>query len=196
MAKYVKLTVNYDVPGSSVPNNVFFFDNATEDADTLVFDAVEEWLTTEWGAEWSELAASAAGIASFVVSEVDLLGIILGTIGTGVTGIVGLDGSAPNAAGVAASLFANTDRPKSRGRKFIPGIPENATDGGLFVAATLGDLAVLLVKYFTAFEATNGVELVPGVISTVTNTFLEFNGTGGFDDIPDYQIRRRPDRGS
>lgn len=196
MAPLVKVTVEYSQPGASVPNNVFFFENATENGYAAIDEAVAEWVEDEWAAAWKEISTSTCELVSYVASEVDVTGVVLGFIGSALIGTSGLGAADVAAAAVSAVIHAATDRPKSRGRKFIPGLDSDLIDSGLFDASLLGDLAVLLVKYFSGFESSGGVELNPGVLSTVAGAFLEFNGSGGFDDIPDYQTRRRPDRGS
>lgn len=196
MAEYLKVVAEYTVQGSSVPNNVFFFQLPDGESDEKILSAVDEWIADEWIEEWATIASTLAELTQVTVSKVDLFLQVTEALGTSVIQETGGSLQTTLSAAVSACIYAGTERPKSRGRKFIPGLSEEFITNGLLTPGVLGDLAVLLLAYYTPWTSTQGLLMIPGVISTVTNTFLAFNQTGGYDDIPDYQTRRRPDRGS
>lgn len=194
-----RAVIEYTQGGMSTGQNVFFWElkSGGDDSD-LMLDIVE-WVEDNWGAEWATFANDAALIISVSVDIVDWVidSInVIRNIGTEPLAIAGTQAFDQQAGGVAATIFAATERPKSRGRKYIPSVSETSIDDGLYDAALLADLAIMLLHYVSLFNGGTGFILQPGVISTVTETFLPFLLSGGFDDIPDYMRSRRPDEGS
>lgn len=192
----LRLDVNYSIPGSSLAQNVFYWrvDEATSDAEANL--DMLQWVEEEWGAVWATMSDDACSISDIKTSIVNLDGTVdrvLGSLSINLAGSAGIQDT--EAAAVAAGIFAPTARPKSRGRKFVPGVTKNLTSGGIFTSTLTAVLTSLVLKYVVLWAGDEGGEYTPGIISTVTETFLEFLLGGGFDDIPDYQRRRRPDRG-
>lgn len=192
----IRATLSYTAPGSSVAQNVFYFQLGSSPSDDDLLDDVFEWCDDEWAEIWELFAPTVCSLADVKVDVVDTGGLVVRNIGTEVLDRAGNVVGGVGAAAVAATIFADTNRPKTRGRKFIPTIGEDLIGGGLFGTVAIGLLTTALEVYLASFTGTLGTVLVPGVISTVTAAFLPFTDSGGFDTIPDYQIRRRPDRGS
>ena len=195
IGEIVRLTVSYAMSGASEAQNVFYFQAATSNTDLEMLDALETWVTDDWGSRWANMVPTGADIVRINASVVDALGTVVRDLGVRPLAISGTAVGEVSAGAVAATIFAATGRPKTRGRKFIPGIGETNLLNGFLTPITLADLALLLVLYFEGFSF-DGVTVVAGIISTVTSEFIPFDPSGGFDDIPDYQRRRRPDRGS
>lgn len=96
---------------------------------------------------------------------------------------------------IAAVLIANTPRPKSRGRKFIPGFDENSCNGSDIESAVLTELGTVLSHYLADENISAGNDLSPGVPRTGVNQFLEFTG-GAVNSIVGTQRRRKPGIGA
>jgi hypothetical protein len=74
----------------------------------------------------------------------------------------------------AACLVGLTERPKSKGRKFLIPFGEDQQIGGSWVAGCQADLAGALLTYLSDRVVGSGKILTPGVASSVTGTFLPF----------------------
>ena len=92
---------------------------------------------------------------------------------------------------VCPVLVANTARPKTRGRKSIPGFCEADNDMGDVSAGALAHLATALAQYLADETISSGNDLLVGVASTVTGTFWEFTD-GHVDSLFGSQRRRKP----
>lgn len=192
----IRFTVSYSVPGSSVPNNVFYFQVTAGAPDDEVVDAAAEWANEEWGSAWESSATLTAQLTTIKVDVVDAAGLTLRNLGQEVINRSGDFISDTNAALVAAGIFAPTGRPKSRGRKAVPGFGSDRINGGLYDASAMATLTQLALVYVADIISGLGLVMTPGVLSTVLGTFIPFVGEAGFDDIPDSRITRKPDRGS
>ena len=92
-------------------------------------------------------------------------------------------------------LVGNTSRPKSRGRKSIPGFTEISQSATQLVPSALTSLASALAVYLADETISAGNELIVGVASTVTGTFLPFSD-GVIDSTLGTQRRRKPGVGA
>lgn len=92
----------------------------------------------------------------------------------------------------AAVLTANTARPKTRGRKFIPGMTEGGTAGDSeWTSTVLTNLATALANYLADETISAGNDLIVGVPSTVDGNFYPFTD-GEVNEIVGSQRRRKP----
>jgi hypothetical protein len=71
-------------------------------------------------------------------------------------------------------LVGNTERPRSKGRKFLPLWNEITQNASVIAAGFLDELAAALAEYLATHIVETGKALTPGVASTVTGTFLPF----------------------
>jgi hypothetical protein len=116
-----------------------------------------------------------------------------------VTGNVGnaqLSTNFTNAADVlpptsAAYLVGQTERPRSRGRKFLPPFGEDCQDRGLLEPGVITDVGLALLHYLADINLDGGNYLHPGVASKVTGEFLPFV-SGSIGEYLGTQHRRRP----
>lgn len=115
-------------------------------------------------------------------------------IGEGIAGTTFTNGSESLPHQCAACLVGKTDRPRSRGRKFMPPFGEDRQAGGVFIGATLTALAAALVEYLAPVSVFGVDTLEPGVASKVTGTFLPFVA-GLVTDYARTQRRRTPGYG-
>lgn len=91
---------------------------------------------------------------------------------------------------VCPVLVANTARPKTRGRKSIPGFCEADNDMGDVSAAALSHLATALAVYLADETISAGNDLIVGVASTITGSFWPFSD-GHVDGLFGSQRRRK-----
>lgn len=192
----VRATIEYSVPNASDCINVFTFElnNAADDAEVL--QAFEDFVDDDWGPAWQDFASNACSI---IGGQVDILtdtGLVDRNIGLYVRSIVGTTSAEAAPSTLGGYLQANTNIAKTRGRKYVPGIPEDSIDSGLLDAEVLADLAVLLVLYLSGIEIDVGTELVAGVLARILEQFVPFAGNGTFSDVPAIQRRRKPTVGS
>lgn len=96
---------------------------------------------------------------------------------------------------VCPCLVGFTDRPKTRGRKFLPLFCEDAQGSSDFVSGAYDDLADALAEYLSEYILETGKSVLPGVASTITGTFHQFL-SGMVKDIVFTQRRRTKGRGS
>lgn len=192
----VRATVSYSIPGSSQAQNVFHWRLGSDPTDADLLADVAEWVENVWGDEWENLAVITAELTDVKVDIVTVTGLVVRNIGIATINRFGDKIGSGLPAGVTPMIFAPTAEPKVRGRKFIPGPTEQDLAGGLWDADILAVMANLLLIYTTQYVGPNGSDLRPGVLAKSVNAFELLLAGGSFDDIPDYQRRRRPDRGT
>jgi hypothetical protein len=112
-------------------------------------------------------------------------------------GVIAEDGENVAAAapqGVAAVVTAQTSRPQTRARKFIPGFNQNAQADSVWTAPTLTSLNAFATAWLTDQAVVGSAFLVPVVVSvagpTAGTIFALVTGTVGA--ISGYQRRRKP----
>lgn len=194
----MRVVLTYALPTASEVLNIFLFklvDNPGSDEDTL--DDFVDWTTNVWGPDWADLAASAASIIQVAVDVVNLDGTVARNIGSESLAIPGTVGGEIGVAAAAAYIKADTALPKTRGSKYIPGLGEGNIADGLLTVESLGDLALLIIDFFTVYlGAVSTARYEPGVVSRPTETWVPFEGNGYITDVPAYQRRRKPNVGS
>lgn len=99
----------------------------------------------------------------------------------------------PLPSGVAALVTAYTYISKVMGKKYVPGLADDAVLAGAWVANVLSALADMAVEWITGFnslaDATS--HWWPGVWSLKTISFQSFQSAAAISDIPSYQRRRK-----
>lgn len=88
-------------------------------------------------------------------------------------------------------LVANTERPKTRGRKFLPPFLDTSADGPDWVGAVVTALGAALVNYLAVETLSANNLLFPGVPRTEENVFLAFLN-GLVNSVVGTQRRRKP----
>jgi hypothetical protein len=104
-----------------------------------------------------------------------------------------IDAVSPNQ--IAATVRATTARPKSYGRKFVPGFSQNQMSGSELISGAVIALTSFLFYYLSDITLGGYGTLSPGVPRTEADTFLEFV-TGVVNDIVGTQRKRKPGVGS
>lgn len=194
--EFLRGVLLYSIPGASEVLSVFHWLQSGGADDEQIGLDLTGWAEDSWGPRWADIASSLASITQLKIDVVNADGTVARDLGVKVLDVPGIINSSTQPGAVSTMLFVPTLRPKTRGRKFVPGVSEQGIENGFITPGVIADLAILALPYFSDFIGLTGTAYIPGVMSTVTATFEAFLKTVGFNDIPDYQRRRRPDRGS
>lgn len=192
----VRINVQYVCPGYSDTFNVFYGEvlSVIDDEELLVL--IDDWVTVHWGAAWIDFASSDMTLFQFDSDIINPNGTVARNLGGAVVNIAGTNAADVEPAAVSAYLLAYTSAPKSRGSKYVPGVPDLEVQDGHLTPALLVDLAILLLR-FLSFDGSDLSEfLVAGILSRLAMEFREFSGGGLLTDVPAYQRRRKPNVGS
>lgn len=197
IGEVIQGVVEYSGPNASQVMNVFYWQLGTADeSDADVLTAVGNWANGSWGAAWDDLAATDWTLTNVEAKVMNLDGTVKRDLGNVIVNRAGTDAGDTSAVGVCGYLQANTVLPKTRGRKFVPGLPDTSIVDSLLTAAALADLVLLLDEYLDVFAVGGGGFITPGVIRRVAEAWEAFNDSGGVVDVPAYQRRRKPNVGS
>lgn len=193
----VRGALSYTHPNGSVAQNVFIWRLITSDVtDQAAVDALDAWVTDDWGPDWAELANDACTLIQMDLDILNVDGTVDRNIGQEVYSIDGIrvtdaDNPADSAYMQATTIFA-----KVLGKKYVPFIDDSVTANGLLSPAALADLVLLFVQYILPLSPAGGGTLEAGVLSRTAQAFRAFNGGGSVTDVPAYQRRRKPNVGS
>lgn len=193
-----RVALEYEVPNSSKPMNVFWYKNTgtATPTDAALLNMFETWLTDDWCETWKAFGCTTVTAVKAEVDEMYTNGKVERSIGTIVLDVDGDQITEVAPAAVAGYIAAETALPKVRGSKYVPGVGEAKLTAGEFDANALLALANLLVKYLMKLDESLATEHSPGVLSITGGAFVPFTGTGFTESIPAYQRRRKPGRGS
>lgn len=193
----VRGTMEYTAANTSQVLNVFYWEYSGSDrGDPGFIDDMETWLEDQWHAAWDTIASIDYTIVDMRFDIVTVAGLLVHHIGTAVSGLAGAITGEPVASGVCGYLQADTDTPKVRGRKFIPGFATQELINSEWTAAAGIALLNLVAEWLTPVEIAGGGDLTPGVLASVIPAFTPFKLTGVSSTIPAYQRRRKKGAGS
>lgn len=199
IGEILRMAVYYGAANSSVPQNVFVFELQGADVpDATVLTSMSLWIEEEWHPDWSDIASNEVTIDAITLDILNPDGTVERNIGSDAfTGLAGDVISDNDSAAVAAYMQADTAIPKTRGRKYVPGIADTRIENGLINAVTLAQMVVLAATYVTERDLVGGTaQLVPGVLSRTLAQFVPFLQAISVTDVPAYQRRRKPNVGS
>jgi hypothetical protein len=190
--------VLYD--GTIIQNILHFIADFTSDqTDQAVIDACETYAEGLYS-EIDQYVPSATTVNDMPVQEVEwnaeegewLVVRLLGNASPTIT-FTGASDGLPNQC--SAVLVGNTQRPKSRGRKFLAPFIETAATASEWAAPVVTALGLALNSYLADETVSGDNKLSPGVPRSSVNTFLEFTN-GVVDSIVGSQRRRKPGEGA
>lgn len=197
IGEFARMALSYTHPNGSVGQNVFYWElQSATCTDEELADAVDDWITNDWGPEWTNIGMADATIIQADLDIVNGDGTVDRNIGTESYSIAGNSSAIGLAPGVAGFIQATTDTAKTVGKKYVPYLGVASIDDGIWISATVSVLAQLFADYISPLVPAVGAVLAAGVVSRVTETFHEFTGGGLITDIPAYQRRRKPNVGS
>lgn len=192
----LRATIHYSIPGTSAVQNVLHYINsgATEDDETVMTELQQYLITEVLEAFWEGIAAQTATATELTGEIVSVDGTVTRNMPTRALDVVGTVAGDVQAAAVSGLIQLETTIPKARGLKYIPGLDEARTSGGLYTAAAvtaLTDIGFALVQEVIAGDA----KLNLGVNSHTLLAFIPFLISSTAKDDPAYQRRRKRGRG-
>jgi len=116
-------------------------------------------------------------------------------LGTGLPSVTHTNTDDPFPNQIAPVLVANTNRPGTRGRKFLMGMVETMADGGDLVTGAVTAMGNALSDYIADETVSGSNVLSPGVPRSDANAFKEFTD-GEVNSIVGTQRRRKPGVGA
>lgn len=193
----IRAVLSYSHPAGSICQNVFTFELQDEDtSDAGVLTGLDDWVDNDWVPTWENVADAQVVLFLLEADVISTAGLVIRNIGQALHADPGTVVGDVMPAAVSGFFQADTLRPKSFGRKYVPGMTELGTDEGILSAGVLAFLLTLLVETTTDIPVGIAGLLVPGILSRVTSAFIEFTGGGLSTDVPAYQRRRKPGVGS
>lgn len=188
----LRVALHYGMVNAGDIMNVFHFRLAGAiPSNDAIADAVADWVTTEWGPAWAELAGAGCELVYGDYDIINLDGTVAENIGSTLFGIPGVVGGDLSPAQAATYILAHTAIPKARGSKYLPGVPEAIVTAGELNVGGLANLALALAVYLAPYTAGSGVALVPGVLSLTLAQFVPFITSGLIDTLTATQRRRK-----
>jgi len=197
----IKGVLEVSLPDGTIAQNVYHFicSFLANQTDGAVVAAVEGYIEDIMGAV-STYLSDGITIAITPVNVVKwdsttskwIVDRLLGNIEPSFTH-TNTDDDFPNQ--IAPVLVANTNRPKTRGRKFLPGFVETSALGGDLVAAAITAMGTALNHYLADEQVTVNNDLSPGVPRDGVDDFREFTD-GSVNSVVGTQRRRKPGVGA
>lgn len=193
----IQVLLDYVYPGAGTALNIFYWVYGGADKDEVdLLDELALWADGEWGELWDEIASDQATLNNVQANEVAEDGTLIRPLGASNIGRVGTEASNVLPAANSAYMQAYTDIPRVFGKKYVPGIAESTVDSGELNAAAIAQLIALTLQYVQPHVMGTGGTLFPGVLSSKTGGFEQFNETAIIDSLPAYQRRRKDGVGS
>ena len=197
IGEIIRVVLSYGSPGASIAQNVFYYELQSQDADPaqLLADYVI-LIKAGWLNEWKSVSDASCDCFLLEMDIVNGDGTVDRNIGDADPDVQGIGTGEILPAAVAGYMQANTERANSLGRKFVPFLIEDHQVDGFWSSGATGTLADMLAEWLTIFIVDTAADMVPGIVSRVTQTFQEFLGSGYATNVPAYQRRRKPNVGS
>lgn len=191
----LKLVVEGVLPDGSIAQNVFYLlaELAAPQADQTVLNALETWVE----AAYTELIGTIVDDVTFNDITCDIIEWVVdgwetsyhvGTEDVDLTP-TSTDDWLPNQ--VSAFATFNTERPKSKGRKFTFGFSELSMSGSYLSAGTVTAMVDFAAEILTTITLAPFNTLTPGIVRTAVELFLPFT-SAVVTNVCGTQRRRRP----
>lgn len=196
----IKVVVNIEAPDLVVMQNVYYWqlDDSVPDSpstaqiltalvtrlqamyETVDAQIVDDYLFDDFSAERIEW-----NVDKWETVE---------NLGEGLLDVAGESAGDAAPHGIAGVLTAQTARPQTRARKFIPGFAEGSMVDSTLNAAILTGLANFAIAWLTSQGVVGSAELVPVVVgqSGPSAGLIYFLISAGASAIAGYQRRRKP----
>lgn len=200
----LRVTLSCTLPDLVVAQNVYYWQLYDPTPDNPTNAQISSAVDTKLTAMTNDFIQTIVDDAEFTNAEIDRIEWETDhwetkeNLPTAVISLQGTETSQPGPNGVGPVLTATTERPQTRGRKFLPGLYETgATDNDL-IGSVITALIAMGVEWATNAAVTGSAELVPAIagqsgpsagliypiVSIIVNTLLG------------YQRRRKPGVGS
>jgi len=174
--------------------NVFYYKAsfASEQTDEDVVDALVDQMDAMYTSMITLLKSTITMGITYVYKRAGSLWDLVGSGSPTVT-FTGAQDMLPH--GVAALVRAYTVAPRCIGRKYIGGLMEGASTGGVWSAGVQTILANFAGLWDNVVTLSASNDLNPGVWSETNTDIYELSGEFAYSVYPVYQRRRRPGRG-
>lgn len=197
----VKAVAEFTLGDGTIVQNVFHFiaEVAAPVAKSLVLSAVQSYIEdiytglTTYISEDTDTELATVHVVEWDPGEGEwVTERLLGNTLPDIT-FLGSTDAYPNQ--VSGVIIGNTERPKSRGRKFLIPFTESAGAGSSIISAVLALLATSLSHYLADETIQDTDVLSPGIARSGVNEFLAFTD-GVVNSILGTQRRRKPGVGA
>jgi len=193
----IKAVQELNLPDAVIALNVFYFkaDFQSDQDDQTVVDVVEAWIERIYGEVVDDLSDQIT-LGSVRVYTRDSVAQQWDLVGSASPSVSFTETTEMLPHGVSLMVRAYTTKPRTIGRKYIPGMCEIDNVDGAWTAGALTAGAAFGSQWHTdeVIDANN--KLNPGVFSKALETVYELNGVEVVLADPAYQRRRRPGVGT
>lgn len=196
----VKVVVTVNCPDLVIAQNVFYWelDDPTPDnpSNAQIVTACDTRLDDMYS-KWDDGMGADYLVDEFTVERVEWnvdKWETVENIGTNPLAIAGIGAGDSPPHGIAAVITAQTSRPQTRARKFLPGIVEGQVLDSTISGTVLGYMAQFIVSWLTNQTVVGSAELVPVVLgqSGPSAGLVYALISAAASAIAGYQRRRKP----
>lgn len=195
-----KVLLEIEMPNVQLGANVFYWrlddPEAVEPSKESVTNAIEAHLETMYQ-EIDQLISDEYTFSDAYIDRIAWDGAKWETVedmGSEVINITGTETGDACPHGVACVVTADTPKPKTRARKFIPGVIETAFTDSSLNASLVTALVAWAARWLTDKVVTGSAKLVPGVVTKLGT--WEPIILAAVNAIAGYQRRRKPGVGA
>lgn len=191
----IKLVVEGLLDEGSIVQNVYYLlaELAAPQADQSILNALETWVESAYGnltVEMSNTVSFNDIVADIIEWDTDHWETTY-HIGTEDIDTVPAGTGDPFPNQVSAFATFNTTRPKSKGRKFLFPFDEGGALGSYLTSPAVASIVDYAADILTTIVLGPFNELVPGIVRSGVNEFLEFR-SAVVTNVLGTQRRRRP----
>lgn len=199
--EYLKGVCEFELEDGTIAQNVFFFvaNFVSEESNTSVVSAIEAYIEDIYNSISGYLSdgftINAGPIHKMTWDDVTAKWVVEALLGNVLPTITHTDTSDPFPNQIAPVLVANTQRPKTRGRKFLMGTVEAMADGSHLESAAVTAMGTALNHYLADETVSGSNALSPGVLREGVESFKAFTD-GSVNSVVGTQRRRKPGVGA
>jgi len=192
---YFRITLKFNQQSLGAAINVFYFRNsAGTPTDAQIRTVATDYLNDIFSDLRGSMDAGCS-LSSCQVDEVNLGNETIRSLGSITPTVSGTASGDQLSLFTAGSMFARTDRAKTRGSKRLPGISESRHSDGLFDNTLVNALVTAALAYFAERGSVLTWIFQPGVISLLDNTWHALRGSAVVTNVPGSQVTRKVGRG-
>lgn len=200
----IRVTLNATMPDLVVAQNVYYWQLDDPVPDSPTNDQIRAAIDAKLTAMIGDIQSIVVNDVEFTNAEIDrvewetdhwetkenLPTAVISTVGTETTDMI--------PSGCAAVLTADTSRPQTRGRKFLPGFYEAGATDNDWIASVQTALTAFAVEWALNRLVTGSAELVPAVLgmSGASAGLIYPIAAIIVNSLVGYQRRRKPGVGS
>jgi len=194
---YIKGVAELELDDGTIVQNVYHFlcDFTSDQPGASIVSAVVDYIEDIFTAVATYLSdgftINITPVHSVVWDAETADWVVNALIGTGLPSFTHTNTDDPFPNQIAPVLVANTERPKSKGRKFLPGFVETSADGSDLVTAAVTALTTALNNYIADETVSGDSVLSPGVLRKGVESFKAFTD-GQVNSVVGTQRRRKP----